>query len=188
MEGDVIICRSKKQDMSKGVGKAGTGGRSFDPDFRNGCAICGDMNHWKNECPQRGSDKDTFGGNRGRGRGGQPGRGGGGYGRGQGPQAEGAVNSNQLRSADCNRCKFAPNNLTNCVGCKKTSNIDHCLLHCGQFLCLGVEDRVKLVKSVNGCVVCLHTGHQAATCNYKDKSNWICGISGCRSHHYPTLK
>ena len=52
---------------------------------------------------------------------------------------------------------------------------------------MGVEDRVKLVKAANGCVVCLHPGHQAASCNYKDKSNWVCGISGCRSHHHPTL-
>ena len=189
MEGDVIICRAKKQDISKSGGKSASGGRGFESDFKNGCAICGNPKHWKNECPDKGTDRDNLwhGGPRGRGRGPPPGKGGG-YGRGQGgAQSDGAVNSNQLRTSDCNRCKFAPSNLTSCIGCKKNNNIDHCLLHCGQFLCLGVEDRVKLVKAANGCVVCLHTGHQAASCNYKDKSNWICGISGCRSHHHPTL-
>ena len=61
------------------------------------------------------------------------------------------------------------------------------MLHCEQYLCLGVEDRVKLVRTANACAVCLNAGHQAATCNFKDKDNWICGIKGCRSHHHPTL-
>ena len=61
------------------------------------------------------------------------------------------------------------------------------MLHCEQYLCLGVEDRVKLVRNANACAVCLNAGHQAATCNYKDKDNWVCGMRGCRSHHHPTL-
>ena len=184
-----IDCRAKKKDLARGQGgghapssqqpggggghapsgggnKAGGGAKGFVPDFKDGCAICGNPEHWKNECP----DKNTAR-NRGRGRG----------------PPFGSVNSNQLRSQDCNRCKFAPNNINNCIGCKKTGNLDHCLLHCGQYLCLGVEDRVKLVRNANTCAICLHAGHQSGACGYRDKSNWVCGISGCRSHHHPTL-
>ena len=194
-------CRTKKRNMgerdlprgqgntggggAKGAGGGGANARGFIPDFRNGCAICGEKDHWKNECPNRNTSKDrnVSGGRGGRG----PPQAGGGQGGRGGAGQDGSVNSNQLRTADCNRCKYAPNNITNCIGCKMSGNVDHCLLHCGQFLCLGVDDRVKLVKSANGCAVCLSGSHLAATCNYKDKSGWVCGISGCRSHHHPSL-
>ena len=144
--------------------------KRFVPDYKNGCAICGNPDHWKNECPEKNTAKDRGFGGRG----------------GRGPPS-GSVNSNQLRSQDCNRCKFAPNNINNCIGCKKSSNVDHCLLHCGQYICLGVEERVKLVRNANSCAICLHGGHQSGACGYRDKSNWVCGISGCSSHHHPTL-
>ena len=116
------------------------------------------------------------------------GDGGQGQGRGRGATvADGVVQSNQLRRSECNRCKFAAKNIPSCLGCKKSSNIDHCLLHCGQYICLGVEDRVKLIRGGNACAVCLSAGHQAGSCNYKDKNNWVCGIDGCTSHHHPTL-
>ena len=46
---------------------------------------------------------------------------------------------------------------------------------------------MKLVKNASSCAICLHGGHQSGSCNYRDKSNWICGIKGCKSHHHPTL-
>ena len=189
MEGDEIVCWAKKDDQKTGGGrgnKSGSGRGKFEPDYRNGCAICGDKNHWKNECPHKGTDKDRFSQGKGKDRG-PTGRGGGqGSGRG-GAQADGIVQSNQLRSSDCNRCKYADKNIQTCFGCKQSGNMDHCVLHCEQYLCLGVEERVKLVRSANACAVCLNAGHQAATCNYKDKDNWVCGMKGCRSHHHPTL-
>ena len=179
MEGGEIICRAKKADQARGGGggtRAGADRGNFG--YRDGCAICGSRDHWKNECPDKGTDKDRFS-NRGRDGGQARGRG--------GAQADGVVHSNQLRRSECNRCKYAAKNISSCIGCKKSNNIDHCLLHCGQYICLGVEDRVKLVRGANGCAVCLNAGHQAASCNYKDKNNWICGIDGCNSHHHPTL-
>merc|ERR1711867_399294 len=36
------------------------------PFGKGGCAICGDMEHWKNECPDRNTERDRkFSGNRG---------------------------------------------------------------------------------------------------------------------------
>ena len=179
--------RPDQKMVDRGKYKGGEGAKGkFVPDYKNGCAICGDREHWKNECPLRGTDRDRFTNSRGRGKG-SAGRGGGqGYGR-DGAQIDGFVQSNQLRSSDCNRCKYAGKNISTCISCKQTGNVDHCVLHCEQYLCLGVEDRVKLVRTANACAVCLNAGHQAATCNFKDKDNWICGIKGCRSHHHPTL-
>ena len=166
MEGGEIICRAKINDQKMGDRaryKSGESGRGkFVPDYKNGCAICGDREHWKNECPHRGTDRDKFTNSRGRGRG-SAGRGGGqGNGR-DGAQVDGVVQSNQLRSSDCNRCKYAGKNISTCISCKQTGNVDHCVLHCEQYLCLGVEDRVKLVRTANACAVCLNAGHQAAT-------------------------
>ena len=186
MQGEEISCYAKRDDLAKG-GYRGRRGESdkgkFIPDYRNGCAVCGDRNHWKNECPDKGTDRDRFNGRRG----GQPPVRGGRQGRGRSVQADGEVNSNQLRRAECNRCKFANKNQSSCVGCKKNGNIDHCLLHCTQYMCLGLEDRVKLVKASNACAICLSSSHLAANCNYKDKDNWVCGMDGCVSHHHPTL-
>ena len=192
MNGEEISCWTKRDDLAKGGGgrrggKVGGERGRFVPDFKNGCAVCGDRNHWKDECPDKGTDRDRFASGRGdRGRGGQGRQAGQGRGRG-GQVLDGEVHSNQLRTADCNRCKFASKNLSSCVGCKKTNNIDHCLLHCVQYSALGVEDRVRLVKNANGCAVCLNTSHLADSCNYKEKNNWVCGLEGCRSHHHPTL-
>ena len=180
MDGNIVVCRSKKFDQSRGKSKTG-GDKKFASDFKNGCAICGNPEHWKNECPEKNTSKNRNFGGRGNTRA-PPTHG------GQGAvQTDGAVNSNQLRCAECNRCKFASNNISTCIGCKMNGNVDHCLLHCGQYLCLGVEERVKLVRTANACAVCLHSSHQASTCRYKDTASWICGINSCKSHHHPTL-
>ena len=57
MIGDEVSCWAKRDDLAKGGGGGGGGGRrggkaggergKFVPDFKNGCAICGDRNHWK---------------------------------------------------------------------------------------------------------------------------------------------
>ena len=186
MEGDEISCWAKRDDQGKGGGKGrgGTDRAKFVPDYRNGCAICGDRSHWKDQCPDKGTDRDRF--VNGKRRGQAQGRGGG-QGRGRAVQADGEVNSNQLRRAECNRCKYAGKNQSSCIGCKKNGSIDHCLLHCSQYLCLGVEDRVKLVKTSSACAVCLSSSHLAANCKYKDGTGWVCGMDGCSSHHHPTL-
>ena len=187
MQGEEISCFAKRDDLAKGGTRGRRGGSDrgkFVPDYRNGCAVCGDRNHWKDQCPDKGTGRDRFTNSR---RGGQPPDRGSGQGRGRAVQADGEVNSNQLRRAECNRCKFASKNQSSCIGCKKNGNIDHCLLHCGQYLCLGLEDRVKLVKTCSACAVCLSSSHLAANCNYKDKGNWVCGMEGCVSHHHPTL-
>ena len=173
-----IDCRLKKADQARGGGGTREGIGRRKSDFGDGCAICGNKDHWKNECPDKGTAKDRFH-NKGRD---------GGQGRARGAQqADGVVQSNQLRRSECNRCKYAAKNIPSCLGCKKSSNIDHCLLHCGEFMYLGVEDRVNMVKGGQACAVCLSGGHQAGSCNYKDKNNWVCGIDGCTSHHHPTL-
>ena len=97
MEGGEIICRAKINDQKmgdRGGYKGGGAGRGkFVPDYKNGCAICGDRDHWKNECPQKGTDRDRFTNSRGRGRG-SAGRGGGqGNGR-DGAHADGVVQRN----------------------------------------------------------------------------------------------
>ena len=77
-------CYSKQRD------EGGTGGVKDTPrDIprgRGGCAICDSLDHWKNECPERFTDRDKRAG-AGRGRsnnssqdGGRPGRGQGGGG------------------------------------------------------------------------------------------------------------
>ena len=73
------------------------------------------------------------------------------------------------------------------MGCDKTSNIDHCVLHCPSFTILGVEDRVKKLETYRGCAVCLHPTHTADKCKYRSMDNWICGVGNCKSHHHPVL-
>ena len=179
MEGGETVCRAKRSDQARAGGGTRSGSDRGRLSYRDGCAICGSKDHWKNECPEKGTAKDRFSTKGGRDGGQDRGRG--------GAQADGVVQSNQLRKSECNRCKFASKNISCCFACKKSSNVDHCLLHCGQYMSVGVEDRVKMVKGASGCAVCLNAGHQAANCNYKDKNNWVCGIDGCCSHHHPTL-
>ena len=116
----------------------GTGGGQVRKN--DGCAICGSLDHWKNECPNRGTDKDRKKrGNAHSARGGRGVRGGGQHGGGGGQHGgkgdgnlHGDVASNTLRPLECPRCKYS-SKLTSCAGCKKTSNISHCLLHCPGF-------------------------------------------------------
>jgi hypothetical protein len=93
-----------------------------------------------------------------------------------GAVADGNVGSNTLLALDCQRCKFA-SKLTNCPGCKKTSGINHCLLHCEGFMVLSVKDRVDIVKSAKCCAICLHSSHTTDKCFSKDKDNHICGVN-----------
>ena len=96
------------------------------------------------------------------------------------------VGSNTLRALDCARCKAAAK-LSSCAGCKKTSNINHCLAHCSSFMVMGVNDRVNVVKASKSCAVCLHPSHTTDRCLNKNKDNYICGFDNCQSHHHPYL-
>ena len=180
-------CYGKKRAL--GILPAGGGQPPKGP---GGCAICKALDHWKNECPQRNTSKDTKGGaggravnstNRGMKQGGQAGAGGQTSG---GAVAVGDIGSNTLRALDCQRCKLA-SKLTVCPGCKKTSGINHCLLHCEGFMVLSVKDRVDIVKSSKCCAICLHSSHTTDKCFSKDKDTHICGVNGCPSHHHPSL-
>ena len=159
---DVCFSKKRAEKGSKGSGKR-----------NSGCAICGSEDHWKNECPDRGSNRDRKAKtNKG--------------------AATGAgknnvdVGSNSLRPLECQRCKFS-SKLTKCAGCKKTSNINHCLLHCPEFNLLSVVDKTNVVKSSKSCAICLHPSHTSDKCDFKDKDKNICGMDGCQSHHHPCL-
>ena len=169
-------CFIKQRDESSGGSKG----------FRSpgGCAICGKPDHWKNECPEKGGKRDKGNGkygtgstNHGKGRG----RGGGG-GSGDG-SAVVEVGSNTLRPQECLRCRYA-SRLTSCAGCKKTSGLDHCLLHCPSYNLMSVPDKVSVVKQSKSCAVCLHPAHTTDRCDFKDKDKNICGFGGCKSHHH----
>ena len=151
---DVCFSKKRAEKGSKGSGKR-----------NSGCAICGSEDHWKNECPDRGSNRDRKAKtNKG--------------------AATGAgknnvdVGSNSLRPLECQRCKFS-SKLTKCAGCKKTSNINHCLLHCPEFNLLSVVDKTNVVKSSKSCAICLHPSHTSDKCDFKDKDKNICGMDGC---------
>ena len=185
-------CFTKQRDQVGQVqgGPAGhAGGRGF-PNSRGGCAICQSEDHWKNECPDRGTDRDKRAGKKGGSystrvrQGARGGQGGGNSGGGGSVTAE--VGSNTLRAHECPRCK-ASSKLTYCAGCKKTANITHCLLHCESFMVLSVKDRAEVVKTSKSCPICLHSSHTADRCYNKDKDNYICGVNGCHSHHHPCL-
>ena len=177
-------CHAKQRAQSRG-------GKSFD-----GCAICSSPDHWKNECPEKGGERDRdrrFNRGRGsstnfsRGRGQRDKRGDGRVDNGGGGSSVGGdIGSNVLRPLECPRCKYS-SKLTSCAGCKKTANINHCLLHCPVFNALSVNDKVTAVKGSKSCAVCLHPTHVTDKCDFKDKDKNICGIDGCQSHHHPCL-
>ena len=178
-------CLGKKKALG-----SSPGGGGFVPKGRGGCAICQSMDHWKNECPEKGTKKDSrTGGNKivnsttKNNRNG--GKGGGGNSDG-GAVADREVGSNTLRAQECQRCKFA-DKLTFCPGCKKSAGINHCLFHCEGFMVLSVKDRVDIVKSSKSCAICLHSSHTTDKCFSKDKDNHVCGVNGCTSHHHPYL-
>ena len=161
------ICYSKKRDQKKSKGA---------------CAICHESDHWKNECPLKGSSRDNKPG----------GRSGNKLKRSLNQNSASAdgtvyeVGSNTLRALDCQRCKTS-NKLNHCPGCKKSSHITHCLLHCEGFMVLSVKDRVDIVKSAKHCAVCLHPSHTTDKCYNKEKDTHLCGVNGCASHHHPSL-
>ena len=171
-----------------GQGSAGQGGRKN----KDGCAICGSSGHWWKDCPDKGTEKDKkFSGGKGsktnstRGRGIQSG-GHGGSPDGDGGTVSAGVGSNTLRPLECPRCKYSAK-LTSCAGCKKTTNINHCLLHCPSFNLLSVVDKVNVVKSSKSCAICLHPSHTSDRCDFRSQDKNICGMDGCVSHHHPCL-
>ena len=176
-------CYAKQRAQGGGGGR---GRRAKD-----GCAICESLDHWKNECPQKGTVRDKkFSGGKGASNNSTRGKGGGGGGQqvgsGDGGTLSGGVASNTLRPLECPRCKYS-SKLTNCAGCQKTANINHCLLHCPSFNLLSVVDKVNVVKTSRSCAVCLHPSHTSDKCDFKDKEKNICGMDGCVSHHHPCL-
>ena len=101
---EVTDCYTKQRDQ------ASAGGRGFKGP--GGCAICGGSDHWKNECPDRGTDRDKRSGKKGAGSTnfgkGKKGVGrttGAGGGSGDGIAVD--VCSNTLRPLECLRCKHA---------------------------------------------------------------------------------
>ena len=152
-------CFTKQRDQ--GSTSSTDVGKSF-PRGRGGCAICGDVGHWQNECPDRFSEKDKrSGGGKGGNNNSNRGRGKTGKGDSGAVASSGEVGSNTLRALDCQRCK-ASSKLYSCAGCKKTSNINHCLAHCSSFMVLGVDDRVSIVKTSKSCAICLHPSHTSS--------------------------
>jgi hypothetical protein len=188
-------CYTKQREQggqSRDAPYGQSGGKGFAGN-RGGCAICQSEDHWKNECPEKGGDRDRRavkrgGSNSTRGRqGGQGGHGGQGGGQGGGGgNVTAEVGSNTLRTLECPRCK-ASSKQTYCAGCKKTANVTHCLLHCESFMVLSVKERADVVKTSKSCPICLHSSHTADRCYNKDKDNYICGVNGCQSHHHPCL-
>ena len=166
-------CYSKRRDNHNK-----DSGRYF-PHGKGGCAICGGMDHWKNECPDRGSYKDqkSNGNYKNNNIGGK---------RNSNSSISVDIGSNTLRALECLRCKGA-RKLTHCPGCKQTSNITHCLLHCESFMVLSVKDRAEVVKGAQACAICLHLSHTADKCYNRNKDSYICGVNGCQSHHHPCL-
>ena len=158
------VCFSKKRDQKNGDSK-----------FKGGCAICKADDHWKNECPQRGTNKDKQKNNKNATKA-----------KNQGDSLNADIGSNTLHTLDCQRCKNS-GKLISCPGCKQTSSISHCLLHCEGYMVLSVKDRVDMVKSAKFCAICLHPSHTTEKCFNKDKDSHICGVNGCSSHHHPSL-
>jgi len=160
------ICFAKQKALGKGS--------------KYKCKICDSPDHWKNECPERGSNKDKNH------------RGGNNSNRGAVVSKSGSrvsgheVASNTLRPLECSRCKYSAK-LSSCAGCKKTSDINHCLLHCPAYNSMSLAEKVNVVKSSRSCAVCLHPSHTSDRCDFKDKIQNICGMDGCKSHHHPSL-
>ena len=171
---DECYTKQRKQGGQPGGGNI--------PRGKGGCAICNSEDHWKNECPEKGSAKDKRSGRKANSlRGGQSSGGAGG-----GGAVSAEVGSNTLRAQECPRCKAA-SKLSYCAGCHKTASITHCLLHCESYMILSVKDRADLVRSSKTCAICLHSSHTADKCFNKDKDNYVCGVGGCQSHHHPSL-
>ena len=74
-----------------------------------------------------------------------------GSGPGGGAVTSAGVGSNTLRPLECPRCKYS-SKLSLCAGCKKTSGINHCLLHCPSFNVLSVNDKVNIVNDFLSCI------------------------------------
>ena len=178
---DETDCYTKQREQRSG--SRGLGGQG-------GCHLCGETGHWKDECP--GKDKKVGKKtNHSKGKkisgGGAGGKAVGGVG---GASGDGAVaveiGSNTLRPLECMRCRYA-SKLGSCAGCKKSSSLDHCLLHCPSYNLMSVPDKVNVVKQSKSCAVCLHPAHTTDKCDFKDKEKNICGFGGCKSHHHPSL-
>ena len=180
---DESDCFTKQRDQ-RISGSRGLGGQG-------GCHLCGETGHWKDECP--GKDR-KFGKktnhSKGKKTSGGGGGGGGKSGGAGGVSGDGVVavdiGSNTLRPQECMRCRYA-SKLSSCAGCKKTSSLDHCLLHCPSYNLMSVPEKVNVVKQSKSCAVCLHPAHTTDKCDFRDKEKNICGFGGCKSHHHPSL-
>ena len=60
----------------------------------------------------------------------------------------------------------------------------HCLAHCAKYIRENVERRARMVVRDDACVICLHPHHTADKCYDRDKEERVCGLEGCKSHHY----
>ena len=75
-----------------------------------------------------------------------------------------------------------------CPSCKKQGNaVKHCIMHCEQYIMANVTQRAEWIKQAGYCVVCLHHGHKADTCAFRDRPASKCGFNNCSKHHHPTL-
>ena len=60
----------------------------------------------------------------------------------------------------------------------------HCVFHCGAYRRAGLEQKIKIVRDGQLCVVCLSDNHHSSGCENKSS---VCGLEGCKKRHHPDL-
>ena len=106
-------------------------------------------------------------------------------------QSDQESHSNYLRTKDCRWCGRVYNTTFSCSGCAKKwtakSKAEHCLSHCVSYCDATPKERGEMVVKGNNCVICLHHEHATESCFGIDQPRTICGLSGCKKRHHPSL-
>ena len=169
---EISNCRLYKADQNQIARRAGrepSGGRGFQGE----CFGCGETGHRRENCTSQGRGRVASEGGASRKRG------------------EGQFSANYLSTPSCRergRCRRVVSKDERCPGCQQVTKagqkVCHCIFHCGEYRKAGLEQKTKIVKEAQLCVICLSGGHPSSACESRDP---VCGLEGCRKKHHSDL-
>ena len=169
---EITNCRLYKADQNQ-LGSRGARGSSGGRGFQGECFGCGGTGHKQENCTSQGRGRAASEGGSGRRRG------------------EGQFSANYLSTPSCRergRCRRVVSRDERCPGCQQVSKagqkVCHCIFHCGEYRKAGLEQKTKIVKDAQLCVICLSGGHPSSACESRDP---VCGMEGCRKKHHSDL-
>ena len=106
-------------------------------------------------------------------------------------RGEGQFSAHYLSTQACGekgRCKRIVTREERCPACHQVTRavekLCHCVFHCGAYKRAGLEQKIKIVRDGQLCVVCLSDNHHSSGCENKSS---VCGLERFKKRHHPDL-